>query len=209
MPVEADFRGLDVLSAIDYLKALQSVIPSCSREKRTNILNQRRNMPPIVLAHQIASLFPAMQNLEKEVNYLVTQKRIVELPLQHGDVAYIRTEDWNAPSGLSLDLTDDEIRVYSQAGYIMRRNNRLVYSAPNIGAYFSALKAARSWVMAILKRNICLMKDVRQRYENWKDGGIFIWESLMHDLVGSSRVEILTLTVGPALRLTKRGREER
>lgn len=214
LPVTADFRGLDILSAMDYLKRLQSDLPPrLSREKRTELLNRRRNMPDIVLAHQIASLFPNMANLEKETHWLVSERRIVALPLQDGDVAYIRPEDLKAPEELFQmplsALKDDKFRQYSQAGFLMRRNGQLVLSAPNIGAYFSNLASARKWVLAHLRKSIMLEKDLRSRYELWRDGGVFQFEALMHDLVGSSRVEILRLTVGRAAKITKRGREER
>lgn len=214
--VDADFRGLDVLSAIDYLKSLRHTFPQkCSREKRTGLLNQRRNIPDLVLAHQLTSLFPDMRDLEKEIHFLVQSGKIVEIPLQSGEMAYIRRTDYTCPEGL-LDgelngLDDVKVREYSTAGYLMRRNNELVLSAPNIGAYFSALRTARIWVCTNLRKakGLALEKNMHARYELWTDGGIFSWESLMHDLVGSGRVEILLLTVGKALRLTKRGRELR
>lgn len=214
LSVTADFRGLDILSALEYLKRLQTELPpGISREKRTAILNRRRNMPDLVLAHQIASLFSHMPDLERETHFLISEKRIIQIPLQNGDVAYIKTQDLGAPEELletPLDqLSDDQFARLSQAGYLLRRNQQLVMSAPNIGAYFSLLSAARKWVLAHLRKSIVLEKDLRTRYALWKDGGVFQFESLMHDLVGSSRVEILRLTVGRALKITKRGREER
>lgn len=285
LPVEADFRGLDILSAIDYLKHLQSshthFPPLSSRERRTAILNRRRNMPRIVLAHQITSLFPDMQHLDREIQFLVHERRIVMLTLQDGGTAYMRVEDLHPPPELleactthltssssssfppassanavgspswhggkddvddvTRGLGDDQVRAFVEAGYLLRRNGRMVLSAPNIGAYFSTLRSVRTWVCTLLRKagtnaggsgsgagigtggggsgsrggvtartgGIALEKDVRARYDAWKDGGIFTWELVMHDLVGSSRVEVLMLTVGRALRLTKRGREER
>lgn len=215
VPVTVDFRGLDILSAMDYLKRLQTTLPpKTGREKRTDILNRRRNMPDIVLAHQIASLFPNMAGLEKETNFLVTEGRIIQLPLPDGDVAYMRREHYTAPQELleipSLtDLADDQVRRFSQAGYLLRRNDGLVLSTPNIGLYFQLLKAARKWVLSQLRKSIVLEKDLKVRYEAWKDGGIFQYENLIHDLVGSSRIELLMLVVGRAFRITKRGREDR
>lgn len=218
LPVEADFRGLDVLSAMDYLKRLQSEFPPrLSRERRTDLLNRRRNLPDIVLGHQIASLFPNMPALEREINDLVTAGRLVRLALQDGDPAYIRREDYRCPPELltlpTSELSDSQFRAFSQGGYLLRRRDVVVLSAPNMGAYFSALRAARKFVLAHLRNSagagIALEKDVKTRYEVWKDGGIFQFENLMHDLVGSARVEVLMLTVGRALKITKRGREDR
>ncbi|CCG81314.1 protein of unknown function [Taphrina deformans PYCC 5710] len=214
LSVEADFRGLDVLSAIDYLKRLQTDMPPrLSREKSVALLNRRRQMPTIVLAHQITSLFPNMPDLEKEIHFLVREGRLIQLPLQSGEPAYIRREDYKCPPVLLDtpvdDLSDSQFREFSHEGYLVRRNGTVVLSAPNIGTFLSGLRAARSFVLGYLAKSIALEKDIKARYELWKDGGLFQFENLMHDLVGSSRVEVLMLTVGRALRITRRGREDR
>ena len=172
-------------------------------------------MPDLVLGHQITSLFPDMRDLEKEVRFLVDAGRIIEIPMQDGEMAYIRTEKYRAPLGLLsghlTQLSDDQVREFSQCGYLVRRSGELVLSVPNIGSYFTSLKNARVWLCSNLRKlkGMALEKDMLARYEVWKDGGVFTWECLMHDLVGSNRIEILQLNVGKALRLTRRGRELR
>lgn len=245
------FQGLDVLSAIDYLKRLQTHLPPrLSTTLRTELLNRRRAMPALVLEHQLASLLPNMRDLERELLHLTASRSIIKFQFEDGNccvtmTAYLHRKDYLCPVGLLTflqpglsdsacsaspseatiratatgGLTDAQIRDFMKEGWLIerRRNSSgggqgswtLALSLPNIGTFMTALRSARNFITTLPRGSpLMVEKNVRARYEQWKDGGLFHFDNMMHDLVGSGRVEVLLLTTGRALRLTKRGRVE-
>jgi hypothetical protein len=203
------YEGLDCLSAIDYLKSqLPPVPPKLTRDQLTTLLCRRRDKPLIVLMHQVASLFPKMPHLEREMQLLVQQGKVVQMQLQGDEVALMRHEDMRVPFADINALSEDEVRRYAAQGYLVRKDGRLQLSVPGLGIYTSSLRLARRWVLQHLKKGIALEKDLQIRYDAFKEGGLVAWHVLMHDLVGSSRMEVLRCAVGRALRITKRGRSD-
>lgn len=221
----ADFTGLDILSGVDYLKALQSsttMPPYTSRERRADILARRRDMPAVVLAHMLSSLLPGMVSLERELSEVVRRGALVALPLADGETALVRIDDYDAPAALREvlatsggqleELQPDAQRELAASGHLLRgRDGTLAASAPNIGLYLGSLRLCRRWILNSLRRagGIALEATLRLRYEAWKEGVFFAWKTLMHDIVGSGRAEVVQLTTGPGLRITRRGRLEK
>ena len=227
IPVSArDFSGIDILAAIDYLKRLQadSRLPAMtSRDQRTQILIQRRELPPIVLAHMVSSLLANTTTLERDQAQLRNRGRIIEIALAAGgDVALMRADDFGAPQALKDALVAGHGAVRDGAldadllgdlvssGYLVRdrRTGHLAPSVPNVGVYLRSLRACRKWVLTALTRAKGILDEALlvSRYANWKQGKYFLWQTVLHDLVGSGRVELLQLGTGTALRITRRGR---
>ncbi|BFZ58644.1 Serine/threonine-protein kinase 19 [Savitreella phatthalungensis] len=227
LPVPArDFTGIDILAAIDYLKQLQAATrlpPMTSRDQRTEILVHRREMPSIVLAHMVSSLFPNATTLERDQAELRRRGRIIQIPLGGGaELALMRVEDFDAPAALRDAILAGHGTIREDVlepnlvgdlvsdGYLVRdrRDGSLAPSVPNVGLYLRALRACRRWVLTALVRAKGILDQALlvHRYSNWKEGKYFLWQTVLHDLVGSGRAEILQLGTGTALRITRRGR---